>query len=42
MRNDHEVVVRGLDREALAKLAGEKKTVYDLDREFQQFFDIGG
>jgi murein DD-endopeptidase len=41
MRNDHEVVVRGLDREALARLAKEGKTVYDLDREFQQFFDFG-
>jgi murein DD-endopeptidase len=40
-RNDHEVVVRGLDREALARLASEKKTVYDLDKEFQIFFDIG-
>jgi murein DD-endopeptidase len=40
-RNDHEVLVRGLDREALARLAGEGKTVYDLDKEFQTFFDIG-
>jgi murein DD-endopeptidase len=40
-RNDHEVVIRGLDREALARLAGEKKTVYDLDKDFQQFFDVG-
>jgi murein DD-endopeptidase len=42
LRNDHEVVVRGLDREALAKLAGDKKTVYGLDKEFHQYFDIGG
>jgi murein DD-endopeptidase len=41
-RHDHDVLVRGLDRNALAKLAGEKKTVYDLDKEFQHFFDIGG
>jgi murein DD-endopeptidase len=40
MRNDHEVVVRGLDREALAKLAREGKTVYGLDKEFQQYFNF--
>jgi murein DD-endopeptidase len=40
-RNGHEVVVRGLDREALAKLAGEGKTRYGLDGEFSQYFDIG-
>jgi murein DD-endopeptidase len=33
--------VRGLDRGALAKLAGEGKTWYDLDREFSQYFDRG-
>jgi murein DD-endopeptidase len=40
-KNDHEVYVRGLDRAALEKLAREKKTVYDLDKDFQHFFDIG-
>ena len=39
--NDHEVLVRGLDREALVRLAREGKTVYDLDPEFKQFFDVG-
>ena len=38
-RNGFEVYVRGLDREALARLAGERKTVYDLDAEFKQFFE---
>ena len=40
-RNGHEVYVRGLDREALVRLAREKKTVYDLDKEFQHYFCIG-
>jgi murein DD-endopeptidase len=40
-RNEHEVLVRGLDREALARLAREGKTVYDLDKEFHHFFDVG-
>jgi murein DD-endopeptidase len=40
-RNGHEVVVRGLDREALAKLAGEGKTRYGLDGEFSHYFDMG-
>ena len=35
----HEVVVRGLNREALEKLAIEKKAVYSLDAEFQRYFD---
>ena len=34
--NGYEVAVRGLNREALARLAG--KTVYDLDAEFHNFF----
>jgi murein DD-endopeptidase len=38
-RNGYEVFVRGLDREALARLAGEGKTVYGLDAEFKQFFE---
>jgi len=41
-RNGHEVAVRGLDREVLARLAAEGKTVYDLDPEFSKFFDLGG
>jgi murein DD-endopeptidase len=40
MRNRHEVSVRGLDREALGKLAREGKTRYGLDREFSQYFDV--
>jgi len=41
LRDGYEVLVRGLDRQALAKIAGERKTVFDLDSEFKQFFDIG-
>jgi len=41
-RQGYEVLVRGLDREALARLAGEGKTVYGLDTEFKRFFEIGG
>ena len=41
-RNGFEVYVRGLDREALARLAGEGKTVYGLDSEFSDFFHVGG
>ena len=41
-REGHEVHIRGLDREALARLAKEGKTRYGLDNEFQQYFDIGG
>ena len=40
-RNGHEVAVRGLDREALTKLAAEGKTRYGLDNEFSQYFDVG-
>ena len=42
LRNGYEVFVRGLDRGALAKLAGEGKTVYALDGEFKRYFNIGG
>jgi murein DD-endopeptidase len=38
-RNGHEVAVRGLDREALARLAGEGKTRYGLDAEFGKYFE---
>jgi len=41
-RNGFEIAVRGLNREALEKLAKEGKTLYDLDPEFGQFFEIGG
>jgi murein DD-endopeptidase len=40
-RNGHEVLVRGLDREALARLAKEGKTRFGLDREFSLYFDFG-
>ncbi|MDR2177574.1 MAG: C40 family peptidase [Treponema sp.] len=40
-RTSHEVVVRGLDRGALAKLAAEGKTRHGLDREFSTYFDTG-
>jgi murein DD-endopeptidase len=40
-RKGHEVAVRGLDREALEKLAGEGKTRYGLDRELSGYFDLG-
>jgi len=40
-KSGHEVVVRGLDREALSRLAGEGKTRYGLDSEFSRYFDIG-
>jgi murein DD-endopeptidase len=40
-RNGHEAAVRGLNREALAKLAAESKTRYGLDGEFSKYFDVG-
>jgi murein DD-endopeptidase len=45
-RNGHEAVIRGLDREALAKLAAdfqsvEGKTRYGLDAELSRYFDMG-
>jgi murein DD-endopeptidase len=45
-RNGHEAAVRGLDREALAKLASDFQSVegkprYGLDSEFFQYFDAG-
>ena len=39
-RNGHEVAIRGLDREALARLAVEGKTVHGLDAEFTRYFDL--
>jgi murein DD-endopeptidase len=38
--NGYEVAVRGLNREALARLASEGKSVYDLDPEFYSYFDV--
>jgi murein DD-endopeptidase len=40
-RNGHEVVIRGLDRDALARLATAVKTRYGLDKEFNLYFDFG-
>jgi murein DD-endopeptidase len=40
-KSGHEVAVRGLDREALARIAGEGKTRYGLDTEFSHFFEVG-
>jgi murein DD-endopeptidase len=40
-KSGHEVAVRGLDREALARIAGEGKTRYDIDPELLRYFDIG-
>ncbi|MDR2246338.1 MAG: hypothetical protein LBE17_06655 [Treponema sp.] len=40
-RNGHEAAVRGLDREALAKLAAEGKTRYGLDPEFSRYMELG-
>jgi murein DD-endopeptidase len=41
-RNGHEVAVRGLDRAALERMAGEGKTRYGLDGEFSKYFELGG
>ena len=40
-QNGFEVAVRGLNREALARLAREGKTAYDLDAEFRSYFNVG-
>jgi murein DD-endopeptidase len=40
-KEGHEVLIRGLNREALARLAGEGKTLYGLDGEFNRYFDMG-
>jgi len=40
-RQDHDVLVRGLDRAALERLAREGKTVFGLDAEFRRFFNLG-
>jgi murein DD-endopeptidase len=40
-RSGHDVLVRGLDREALARLAGEGKTRYGTDKELPAYFEMG-
>ncbi|GHV96503.1 hypothetical protein AGMMS50293_28230 [Spirochaetia bacterium] len=40
-KQGHEVVVRGLDREALVRLAKDGKTAYGLDAEFSRYFETG-
>jgi len=40
-KEGHEVLVRGLNRDALEKLASEGKTRYGLDSEFSNYFDAG-
>ena len=39
-KEGYETVVRGLDRSALERLAKEGKTVYELDKEFHDFFNV--
>jgi len=40
-KEGYEVLVRGLNRDALEKLAREGKTRYGLDSEFSNYFDTG-
>jgi len=40
-KEGHEVLIRGLNREALERLAKEGKTRYGLDSEFSNYFDLG-
>jgi murein DD-endopeptidase len=40
LKNEHDVIIRGLDREVFARLAREGKTVYDLDKEFHNYFNV--
>jgi murein DD-endopeptidase len=40
-KEGHEVLIRGLNREALERLAREGKTTYELDSEFWNFFEKG-
>ena len=40
-RDGNEVHIRGLNREALERLAKEGKTVYGLDAQFSRYFDLG-
>jgi murein DD-endopeptidase len=41
-RNDHEVVVRGLNRDVFERLAREGEAVFGLDPEFHHYFNVGG
>ena len=40
-KEGHEVLIRGLNREALERLAREGKTRYGLDNEFSHYFGTG-
>jgi murein DD-endopeptidase len=40
-KEGHEVLIRGLNREALERLAKEGKTTYELDSEFWNYFEKG-
>jgi murein DD-endopeptidase len=40
-KSGHEAAVRGLDREALAKLAADGETRYGLDCELSKYIDMG-
>ena len=40
-RNGFTAVIRGLDREALARLAAGGRNVFGLDPEFSRYFNIG-
>ena len=40
-REGFDVLIRGLDRSALERLANEGRTVFGLDPEFRLFFNIG-
>ncbi|GHU68921.1 hypothetical protein FACS189450_00760 [Spirochaetia bacterium] len=40
-KQGYEVLVRGLDRESLARLAKDGKTAYGLDAEFSRYFEVG-
>jgi len=40
-KEGHEVLIRGLNREALEKLAKEGKPRYGLDSEFSIYFEVG-
>ena len=39
-RNGYDVVIRGLDRNALARLSKEGNTRHGLDKEFFQYFNV--
>jgi murein DD-endopeptidase len=39
-KSGHEVVIRGLDRAALARLADDGKTRYGLDPELHRYFEV--